>query len=402
MYLNDHRETTISLEPRTSIIQQLWDLPGTVLLFLKNLKYIRISEFDHDRRPVRLRETRITRDDSGPCLRVQDIEQVGVSRQQRQQRYYVFTHQARNLAKNDNRKYTEAEEDSKAYSTANVVLAFPVSDSDSPVIQAQDLFAFMPIRKVGFDVSFPEAMCLPVLTAQFLIHSDFVTQANRQNIVSTSERNVGLRKAISDAFVEAVLQFCNHPKLQYTWVRYLPQRAHLPLEPFWRDLVVQLRDALQAKPVLRSRSDRQDKLFKIKELGRLTDMQVDKDGNPLLPDLPKLELYLSATYGAKDVAILSEYGLRDVQVGSMMPRLDAMTRDKTWTFKLYDNRDEDWHSRLARLILQAWNEKPGRWQQVLRTMRLLPLRSRQVQKMITSGEVYFPDICGVIIPEDLE
>ena len=233
-----------------------------------------------------------------------------------------------------------------------------------------------------------------------MIHSDFVTQANRQDIVTTSERNVGLRKAISDAFVEAVLQFCNHPKLQYTWVRYVPQKARLPLEPFWRDFVVQLRDALQVKPVLRSRSDCQDKLFKIKELGRLTDMQVDKDGKPLVPDLLKPELYLSAVYSARDVAILSEYGLGYVQVGSMMPRLNAMTLDKTWTSKLYDNRDEDWHSRLARLILQAWNEKPDRWQQVLR-MRLLPLRSRQVHSTITSGKVYFPDIYGVIIPNDL-
>jgi hypothetical protein len=238
-------------------------------------------------------------------------------------------------------------------------------------------------------------------TAQFLIHSDFVTQANRQDIVATSERNVGLRRAISDAFVEVVLQFCNHPKLQYTWVRYVPQKARLPLEPFWRDFVVQLRDALQVKPVLRSRSDRQDKLFKIKELGRLTDMQMDKDRNPLVPDLPKSELYLSAAYSAKDVAILSEYGLGYVQVGSMMPRLDAMTLDKTWTSKLYDNRDEDWHSRLAWLILQAWNEKPDRWQQVLRAMRLLPLQSRQVHSTITSGKVYFPDIYGVIIPDDL-
>src|SRR6202044_3974112 len=105
--------------------------------------------FDHGRRPVRSRETRIARDDNGPGLRVQDIEQVGPLRQQIQQRYYVFTHQARNLAKNDNRNYTKAEEDSKAYSTTNVILAFPVDDSDSPVIQAQDLFAFMPVRKAG-------------------------------------------------------------------------------------------------------------------------------------------------------------------------------------------------------------------------------------------------------------
>lgn len=160
LYLGDGGETA-------SIIQQLWDLPGTVLLFLKNLKSIRTTVFDHGRHLVRSREIRITRDDSGPGLQVQDIERVGASCQERRQRYYAFTHQARNLAKNDNRNYTEAEEDSRAYSTADVVLAFPVDDSDSPVIQAQDLFAFMPLRKAGFNVSFlllPIKLCLPALT----------------------------------------------------------------------------------------------------------------------------------------------------------------------------------------------------------------------------------------------
>jgi hypothetical protein len=67
---------------------------------------------------------------------------------------------------------------------------------------------------------------------QFLIHSDFVTQANRQDIVTTSERNIALRKAIGDAFVTGVQQLCMRPNLQYKWMRYLPRRENLPLEPF--------------------------------------------------------------------------------------------------------------------------------------------------------------------------
>lgn len=240
--------------------------------------------------------------------------------------------------------------------------------------------------------------------SQFLIRSDFVTQANRQDIVVTSERNIGLRGAIAHAFVEAIQQFCTHPILQYTWIRYLPQMARQPLEPFWRDFVAQLRDALQAKPILRSRSGRLDKLFKLGELGRLSDTQMDKDGNPLVPDLPESELYLPAAYHAKDVVILGEYGLSYVQLISMIPRLEAMTQGRAWTSgsKLYDNRDEDWHSRLARLILQAWNDKAYSWRDRLRNMQLLPVRSRQVQSPTTSGLVYFPDVYGVLIPGDLE
>jgi hypothetical protein len=52
----------------------------------------------------------------------------------------------------ENRDLSEAEETSRSYSTSEIVLAFPVEDS-APIIEPQDVFAFLPVRRMGFNVS---------------------------------------------------------------------------------------------------------------------------------------------------------------------------------------------------------------------------------------------------------
>jgi hypothetical protein len=59
---------------------------------------------------------------------------------------------------------------------------------------------------------------------QFLIQSDFITGANREDI-QQCEWNNWLRKAISSVFVNAAQGkdgFMSHPTLRYSWVRYIP------------------------------------------------------------------------------------------------------------------------------------------------------------------------------------
>lgn len=68
------------------------------------------------------------------------------------QQYHVTKTIVVGLARSENRTYSTAEEDTKAYETAEVVLAFPVSDQSEPVIDSQEVFAFLPVRRVGFNV----------------------------------------------------------------------------------------------------------------------------------------------------------------------------------------------------------------------------------------------------------
>ena len=68
---------------------------------------------------------------------------------------------ASGLAPNENRDYTPEEHARQAYSTAEIILAFPLTAQSAPLIQPQQLFAFLPVRRVGFNVSAPASMILP-------------------------------------------------------------------------------------------------------------------------------------------------------------------------------------------------------------------------------------------------
>ena len=153
LYFHDNGVAENLQRRRDDIIKQLWDLQGTVLLFLKNLRIIEITVFSHDQQPTWSRRTTMEQDILGSSVRLHSVEREGTTFRKIIHRFHITSHLARRLSKNENRTYTEAEEATKAYSTAQVVLAFPLDINGEPVIELQELFAFMPVRKVGFNVS---------------------------------------------------------------------------------------------------------------------------------------------------------------------------------------------------------------------------------------------------------
>ena len=70
-------------------------------------------------------------------------------------------------------------------------------------------------------------------TYQFLIQSDFITQASREDVFH-SVRNEHLLSGVAETFRDAVLKFCDHPSLQYQWMRYLPSNSIS--DEFWKTL----------------------------------------------------------------------------------------------------------------------------------------------------------------------
>src|SRR4051812_473081 len=120
------------------------------------------------------------------------------------------------------------------------------------------------------------------MSTQFLIQADFVTVANRQDIVMTSERNQGLIKAIADAFIAGVSQLCQHRTLEYTWMRYLPQNNY-PWDGLWKDLIYSIESKLQGLAVFRSLERNTHRT--IKDLFCRTPMCNDQHGAPLFADL---------------------------------------------------------------------------------------------------------------------
>jgi hypothetical protein len=218
----------------------------------------------------------------------------------------------------------------------------------------------------------------------------------------TSARNIGLRQAVGNALAKAIQGLCTLPGLRYKWMRYLPRSDSLPLDTFWKELLSYFNQALSNIPTLYSRVEASDCQYKIGDLYHLNSKHLDKAGNPLLPDLPTAR-YISAKYDTADLEILSEYGLRYLHTESIMERLESFIRRSSWRRIVYWHRDEDWHSRMAKLIMLIWDDKKSDWKGKLRSLPLLPLSNgvfRSSPKPFTSN-VYFPDIDGTPVPQDI-
>jgi hypothetical protein len=138
---------------RETIFQQLDDLQETCLLFLRNLKQICVSFYQHD---GGLKSTKV--------FSVGEVDEHRVFLKTRSRKgngpwlennkyYHVTKYMASNLSRSDNREMPDTEEARQSYSTAEVVLAFPLTIDSKPHIEKQHIFAFLPIRESSFTVS---------------------------------------------------------------------------------------------------------------------------------------------------------------------------------------------------------------------------------------------------------
>lgn len=232
-----------------------------------------------------------------------------------------------------------------------------------------------------------------------MIHADFVLQANRQDIVASSARNLALRDRIADAFINAVLEFSEHPTLQYEWMRYLPQFGDYLRDTFWQYLVSHVKDRLTRTPVLRPRS--QGSLCLIQDLRILTIDAIDKHGNPLLEDIQP-EVYSSRHYSVPNLGLLREYGLSNIDMGQVAVRVKADLARPSSKMKS-PNTDDDWHSRAARLLLLSFEQNWPQHRREVLELEILPtlgLFGWQAPNKALMPP-HFPDVSGVAIPNDL-
>lgn len=151
LLLHDIGDPAALSSQRQSIRQQFHDLKESILLFMVKLKEIRITLHDDNGAiqnctvftSCRTRLNRVT---------VTKSITTGSTTTQYSQVYHITKASVHGLAKNDNRTYSEVEERTRSYAKADIVLGFPLSHQEMPMIEAQDVFAFLPIRHMGFSV----------------------------------------------------------------------------------------------------------------------------------------------------------------------------------------------------------------------------------------------------------
>ena len=137
--------TLVNPSEADRLADEFYRLPKTLLLFLSKLKRITISKFDADGLawgieyskhvgPEQHRAT-LTR-----CSRVKGDADVPT---RRTSTYQIKSRLLKNLPQHHSRPHSNQ---------AEVVLAFPLNSQSIPVIEQQHVFAFLPIRRVGFRV----------------------------------------------------------------------------------------------------------------------------------------------------------------------------------------------------------------------------------------------------------
>ncbi|EDN02425.1 predicted protein [Histoplasma mississippiense (nom. inval.)] len=293
---------------------ELKEIPDTLLLFLRRLCKIGVKIEPSGFRLL------FKREQTGPNGRITLVKEAGDV--VRKRIYHVEGAELENLPEHG---------DQSAQTTAEVILAFPVDDSHRPIIEQQHVYSFLPMRQEGF---------------KFLIQSDFITTANRQG-VHLYPRNYTIRERISLVFIQAVYNFCKNATLKYEWLQHLPGPS-IP-DPFWATLREIVLESLSESKILLTRNGALDCP---KSLQHPSSRHCDRHGQPLLDDITP-EIYMSEGYNwSRHSELLTELGVTNLSFKNILDRLDPYLVGSTP--RLFDvSLDDDWHARLAGLLLRG-------------------------------------------------
>lgn len=197
-------------------------------------------------------------------------------------------------------------------------------------------------------------------------------------------------------FVAAIKKFCEIETLRFSWIKYLPPGP--VFEPFWsllRDMIFSIL--------------RESKLFfthkgtLVSALGLqyLSTQHCDKMGRPLLDDTDR-EIYLSPSYNCSaHKEILGKLGIEEITFENIL-RLLAPYLEGVQPRFLSPELDNDWHNKVARLLVQAIETHPRSFHERIRRMKLIP-SSDGILLSTESSTIYYPDdAAGHCIPVDLD
>ncbi|KAF4973514.1 hypothetical protein FSARC_211 [Fusarium sarcochroum] len=381
LYLHTKNDVENPARQRDNIRRQLRELNGDVLLFMRHLKKVRIV-IDEKKRQT---STTFTKNEAnqdrttilkavkeGHRLRTSSVD------------YFIAKRRVCNLSKNENRTYSEYEEQQKAYSTADVVLAFPLSPNSVPTIKSQKVFAFLPVKTAGFS---------------FLIQSDFMTNASREGIVITAQRNIDLLDGICDTFMQAMMKFCQHSDMQYTWMRYLPNKDGDAYDSFWSQLVEKIEFRIRTTPLIRP--DSGGSLQLITKLRQPRPSYADQQNNLLLRDVEP-ELSLSRHYMAQDVSTLNNYGMSGFFWKDFVNMVQQDLASNSSWIKLRTS-DQYLQSKVASKLDHFLRETQHETTRTsIRRLPILPLQDGRWVAATVGIQMYFPDTEGLSIPGDLQ
>lgn len=231
---------------------------------------------------------------------------------------------------------------------------------------------------------------------QFLIQADFITSANREDVVECAW-NDAICQGVAIAFGKAIETFAtpDHP-LRHSWLHYLPDA---PMEKLWKPLYKSILNELRNKPVLETWENRQ--LKAPTQLRWLTWQCLFEDA-PILPDLPD-EIYPAPEYSAFGKELLEDLGVRTMTWNEMFPRLQADLVSRNSRIRT-QKRDSPWYEAFATLGLAALKssfEIPFKKQSVICLNKTNQWTGAPGMPNGGQKKIYFPTTGAVPIPDDI-
>ncbi|KAF4446705.1 putative Heterokaryon incompatibility protein [Fusarium austroafricanum] len=265
---------------------------------------------------------------------------------------------------------------------STISIAFPVKVAPQVSdLETQHVYAFFPIRDYGF---------------KFILQSDFILTASREDIENGSEWNKALRDQIPLALLKAINQFNQHDA--YTsWLPYVAfdHQRH----GFFQDLGQSTLRLLAKEPILKSFQGHWESPSK---LTRIPKELADQEGHSMI--IPRYSQYtlISQDYEPQDARTLASLGVETLSDDGFLGDLSNFISQYPTLFQAHPLK---WHSRLAQILLALYQThkaqilalpivhlKDGRWITPHAGQLLLPLKSSllTVPKGIPAFEVH-PD-----------
>lgn len=153
LYLHNDGDPSGLQHLRKIIFDQLDELQKTCLLFLRRLERIDVESYDeagHLKKSQRFRKRHIDAD----CVSVEKISVEDGIETIESQIYHLARRTATGLTPSESRKLSDQDGDRDVFTTAEVVLAFPLTDTFRPlIIKEHEVFAFLPVCESDYKVS---------------------------------------------------------------------------------------------------------------------------------------------------------------------------------------------------------------------------------------------------------
>ncbi|KAL5531018.1 hypothetical protein ACEPAG_3894 [Sanghuangporus baumii] len=230
--------------------------------------------------------------------------------------------------------------------STEIVLAFPVDENQQPRVRPQDVHAFLPVRKFGFN---------------FVIHGDFLTSSSREDILVDSLWNLNIRNTIAETFIIAIQSFQERSNLRNKWIRYLPNGIS---DPFFSPVEKGLLETLRTMQVVK---DRNNVLRRPNEVLRIPSIYRYK-GGPLIEERFMKFWYVSDEYDATtDVPVLERLGVRKMTSEDFLSAIAAMDEAHLST------RDNAWHETVCLQLSRIYQRSRFQFNKYMSEARILPL-----------------------------